>query len=359
MFELTMLKASEGDCLLLSYGDAGALKHILIDGGRSGDYPRLRNRLEALNRASRSLELLVVSHIDADHIDGIVCLLQDPKPPIGIKEIWFNGFDALDKLETMGFRAGDELSDLLRAGNHKVNDRFGGEAVTAEHTSPIELDGGLKITLLSPELAKLSTLRTEWENWRVAELAEKARARQEEEEAAVIAKAAAAGLEVFGKRTMPAVLDVDKLADSYSVIDREPPNGSSIAFIAEYEGRSVLLGADAHPDTLVRTLQKMLKGDQKRLHLDLFKVSHHGSRKNVTRELLELMECSRFAVSTNGARFGHPDPEAIAGLIKYSSGKPTVYFNSRHDQTEPWERLTQRVTCVFPKGQDEYTAVPI
>jgi beta-lactamase superfamily II metal-dependent hydrolase len=43
---------------------------------------------------------MVVTHIDADHIDGSVILLRDlPKSKIHLKELWFNGWSQLPKAE--------------------------------------------------------------------------------------------------------------------------------------------------------------------------------------------------------------------------------------------------------------------
>ena len=81
IFTLEALRAAQGDSLLLHYGPKNAPLLAVIDGGPSGVYKRwLRPRLEAL-RASRSpdaplpLKLLAVSHIDGDHIQGVLDLL--------------------------------------------------------------------------------------------------------------------------------------------------------------------------------------------------------------------------------------------------------------------------------------------
>jgi hypothetical protein len=53
--------------------------------------------------------------------------------------------------------------------------------------------------------------------------------------------------------------------------------------------------------------------------------------------IISLLDCKRFAISSNGARHGHPDPETIAKLIKYSPpGDKVIYFNYRQERTAPW-----------------------
>ena len=78
LFTLEALDAGKGDALLLHFGTIATPELIVIDGGPSGVYRRvLKPRLEEL-RASRgendrlTIRLAMVSHIDDDHINGIL-----------------------------------------------------------------------------------------------------------------------------------------------------------------------------------------------------------------------------------------------------------------------------------------------
>ena len=94
--------------------------------------------------------------------------------------------------------------------------------------------------------------------------------------------------------------------------DRAVANGSSIAVFFEAEGRRLLLAGDAHARVMVEALRKVAERDgTERVKVDVFKLAHHGSAGNVTRDLLDLVDCDRFVVSTNGQYFNHPDVEAI------------------------------------------------
>ena len=82
----------------------------------------------------------------------------------------------------------------------------------------------------------------------------------------------------------------------------------------------------------------MLAGaDATRLSLDLFKVSHHGSQNNLSLELLELIDCSRYVISTNGSRHHHPDPEAIARILVAGGDEPELLFNYYEDEQSRWD----------------------
>lgn len=135
---------------------------------------------------------------------------------------------------------------------------------------------------------------------------------------------------------MPTPLDVEAFAKPGKT-DTELPNGSSISLLVEHDGRRVLLAGDAHPDTLLRSIAPLAKAEGGRLRVDLFKVSHHGSRGNVTRELVELLDCRRFAISTDGTRHGHPDPEAVARMLAFAPpGRRELLFNYASERTLPW-----------------------
>ena len=78
---LEALQANDGDCLLLHHQNGTATTRVLIDGGARGIYWKiLRRRLDALRNGKRlDLRMLMVSHIDADHITGLVDMFRAMK----------------------------------------------------------------------------------------------------------------------------------------------------------------------------------------------------------------------------------------------------------------------------------------
>jgi hypothetical protein len=110
--------------------------------------------------------------------------------------------------------------------------------------------------------------------------------------------------------------------------------------LAEYRGAAILLGADAHAPVLADSIQKLLKQRNagEKLKLTAFKISHHASQNNLSSDLLKLLDCPSYLISTNGDHFCHPDRQAIARIIKYSSTQPAIYFNYRSAFNSVWER---------------------
>lgn len=326
MFYIEMLPAREGDCLWIRYGGAAAPRQILIDGGRLGTYRDIKDRLMTLPEDQREFELFVITHVDRDHIEGALALLEDPDLDLTFKEVWFNGYDHLkgEELETFGAVQGERLTTALLRRKERWNTSFSGGPVKIpdEGDLPqIRLAGGLTLTLLSPDTDKLAKLLPQWE--------------KECDEAGLLPGIEARRSEVEGLETFGGVPDVEKLVAKPLKPDTTQPNGSSIAFLAEYDGIRVLLGADAHVDRLVPSLQALV-ADGDRLQLDAFKLSHHGSSGNISQELLELIDCPRYLISTNGSYFKHPTAEAIARVLKYGGSNKTLFFNYDSDYTRLW-----------------------
>ena len=328
MFQLTMFPAEDGDCLLLSWGEAPPYRHIVIDGGRKSAYNFLKPQLEKIRDAGEEVEVLVLTHIDADHIEGLLKLANDETLPVQPKEVWFNGFDQLARLPTMGPGQGDEYTAKLRTLKWPWNPITDGEAITIEALpDPFEI-AGLRLQILSPNEEKLAALAARWAQWRSEQAAKEERARLKTE---------AGDVEVMGRKPMPSPLVIGKLIQP-TPTDGEPPNGSSIAFIAEWNGRRMLLTGDAHPELLQAQIERIKGPEVERLPIDLFKVSHHGSIGNTTKGLVEAIDCRCFAISTSGSRHGHPDPEAIARLLHFSPrGAKTLVFTHRTPRTAPWD----------------------
>ena len=108
---LRVIKAKHGDAFLLRAEGAT----VLIDGGPSGVYRRfLREQLENLERMDGEppvVNLMMVSHIDADHIDGILDLTdelleardEERDPVVSIRQAWHNSFaDSIAKSSQAG-----------------------------------------------------------------------------------------------------------------------------------------------------------------------------------------------------------------------------------------------------------------
>jgi beta-lactamase superfamily II metal-dependent hydrolase len=352
MLRIEMLPAGHGDCLWIEYGDPKAPRRALIDGGATGTYKRaLQPRLRALPEKDRRFELLMVTHIDADHITGVLELLKDKETGFRAKDIWFNGYRHLpdENPETLGPVQGEALTDLLVKPGVTWNGAFKKAAVAVPKDGElprISLDGGLALTLLSPTPAKLAELKPAWEKEvRKAGLDPEMKRPEEVE--------SAEGFALLGGPP-----DVDELVLEKFSEDTAEANGSSIAVLAEFEGHRLLLTGDAHPGVLTAGIKRLAKNDK--LAVDACKLPHHGSKANVSRQLLEVLDCKQYLFSTNGAHFKHPDRQAVARVIKWGGSQPELSFNYRTEFNNAWDgkplRERYSYTTVFPKSDTEHVS---
>jgi Metallo-beta-lactamase superfamily len=349
VFRIEMLPARQGDALLIEYGDAADPHRVLFDAGTTGSWEgAVRARIAALPAGKRRFELLVVSHIDTDHIGGVLPLLGDDQLGIELGDVWFNGFRHLPgALEPMGPVHGERLTKLLLDRGHTWNGAFGGEAVVVPDAGALprkQLPGGLVLTLLSPRPKELAELRPVW-----APIVKEHGL--DPETVPLPPKPLPPELEPLGP------LEVDELAARPFKEDTAEANGSSIAVLAEFEGRSAMLCADAFPGVILETVTRLLGDGQARMKVDAFKLPHHGSRANLHRALVERIESPVHLISTDGTQTHHPHPDAVARAV-VTQQRPRLVFNYRTEFNEMWDpggpapvrRGTHSWDTEFPPG---------
>ena len=330
IFEIEMLPGREGDCLMLTWGEGPRLHRMLIDGGRAQTCPDIKRRVAVLPEAERQFELFIISHVDRDHIEGALALLEDPAMPLGFRDVWFNGYHHLldPEAEVFGPVQGERVTTALLNRKLPWNKHFGGKAVVTDGERPrsVTLEGDMKLTVLSPNAKKLAAMEPVWkEACKDAGLIPGVAARREEAEEE--------GWEFFGS------INIKQLAEQPFAPDRSEPNGTSIAVLAEYKNKRVLLAADAHPDLVEASLAALAKPGEK-LFLDAIKVAHHGSQHNTSSRLMDLTSCSKFLISTNGAIHHLPNPVAMSRLIYFGDENKEFIFNYKSDETDLWNNAT-------------------
>ncbi|QDL94589.1 hypothetical protein FDP22_22200 (plasmid) [Paroceanicella profunda] len=323
---LAALPAHHGDALLLSAGSTC----VLIDGGPSGVWRRaLSPALTGLGRGGPALiDLLMVSHIDADHITGILELTdkliedrQSGRPAVArVREAWFNGFtDALALAGPDAARTGSTaaalsssaspLAGLLPGGTdsrfvlssvaqgRRLTDALAALAIPRNHgfTDGLALAdsrdtdwscGPLTLRILGPDRAALEALRREW------------------------------------ARHLPKILARETArqarAEALASLDRSVFNLSSIVAVAEAGGRRALLTGDARGDMILDGLTAAgFSGPD--LHFDILKMPHHGSDRNITEEFLSRVTADHYLVSGDG-KHGNPEPGMFEMLFAARRG---------------------------------------
>lgn len=339
MYRVELLPAAHGDAIWIEYGPSESPTRVVIDGGPATRYVKgLLARLEALRQSKPKdcvIDLLVISHIDCDHIDGAVIFLQQCESlGIEVKEIWFNSYTHLGREVIDAFQPlqGEFLGALINV-NKSFRERWNTSFRKPSAAQPIEesksndtavlvgdegtlptinLPNGGRLTLLSPYQKQLSRLRRQW--------SAAIRGFSPGDEQSALER-----LRLRREYRPPDVVDVFS-AGTYGG-DRSAPNASSIAFILEHADRSCLFAADAHARVLSASLKRLAsERGTNRIRLDAVKLPHHGSMGNVNEELLNCIDCDNWLISTNGAVFNHPD-RATAELIAKKHSSPRFFCN--------------------------------
>ncbi len=337
IFSLEALQAAHGDCLLLHGGSVAEPLLVLIDGGPSGTWETsLRPRLEQL-RAARAaggalaIDLAMVSHIDDDHVHGMVDFagalvteqLDSQPPSYTLQTLWHNSFDDVvgtdaDALSSAAVAAleqpiGDPRADEIRAAGLAivasvgqgrelrdqattlgwgVNEPFDGPVVLpAGGTRSITL-GDMKLTVVCPHAAQLDKLHAAWDKW----LSQHAKA---------VAK--------------------DKAATA-AFTDNSPYNLSSIVVLAECDGKRMLLTGDARGDHVLSGLDEAGIAEHGRTHVDILKLPHHGSIRNLAAEFFERVTADHYVISANG-RDGNPETETLDTIVAARPGDDDFHIH--------------------------------
>lgn len=354
--------AKNGDCFLVSFGEAAVeKKHLLIDSGYVDTFQNyLKDDLIKIGKSGGALEKLILTHIDADHIQGAIKLLKDNNAEnfITIKEVWHNAYrhlseqkeaeiDAkqeriLQQIIRIGYpqtkskqgeqgisaEQGTTVGALLLQGKYLWNSDFNNQAVCIEKGPEIKLDADTNIYLLSPDKQKLERLKDLWtdelkkysanfnsSNSQLYDDAFEMLVSWEKEKAKVAPKPISATKETL-EELLKTPFDEDNTAT----------NGSSIAFILQVQNKRILFLADAHPGLIVQSLNEYQ--NESTIIFNLIKVSHHGSFGNISRELLNKIDSERYLISTNGQKHSHPDKETIAHIItRKADFHRKLYFN--------------------------------
>lgn len=334
MFSIEMLPAAHGDSLWIEYGDPDRPHRILIDGGPrlNATGTRIREliteRVDTRHEDDDDFELMVVTHIDADHITGMLNLLEETEIPLAPRDFWFNAYHHLPT-DVLGAKQGEDLTAAVNKRRLNWNTDFGGQAVVVPDDGPlprIDLPGGMVLTLLSPTNQELRELRPVWE--------------KEVKKAGLVP---GFGMEVEEEKPADVLgdaedIDPDELAEEPFEEDGSEANGASIAFLAEFDGKSMLLTGDAHAGVLERGITRLLEERDagSTLEVNLFKVSHHGSRHNLSRDLVDLVSADRWLFSSNGRIFKHPSPVAVSRLV-VGRDDIELAFNYRTEFNEHWD----------------------
>ena len=315
MLKIKVLPANGGDCLLVSFGKENSIKNILIDGGIGNTYKKtLKAEIEKIKKAEQSIDLLVVTHSHEDHINGIIKFIEDDKNSDCIKKVWFNSGVHFDREKVKLLKQESDNRDISVRKIKYLEDKliemsFMGKGIWNDELiiqGDIEKVGEATLTVLSPSndgIERLKTLTAEIKGTNIA------------------------GNE-YDYSTKLADFQLDDFVEDDSI-----ENATSISFLFEYNGKQILFLADTLPSVVVEGL-KLTRVLEESNKIDYLKLSHHASKGNLNNELLEMIECENYIVSTFGKSSNKlPNKETFARIVQYHKSI-NLYFNYKNEKIE-------------------------
>jgi beta-lactamase superfamily II metal-dependent hydrolase len=342
VMKLHIIQAEYGDCLILESGVGTNLTTVLIDGGPYQTFEKhLKPTLQKLPIKGK-LDLVVLSHIDNDHIIGLCDLLEEIKTKreegtkelVKISKLWHNSFNDLlqtnqdpntflkRSLLTLNFKSNEEqkkmensLTSVIMKGFQQATD-LTSSAISLKIPINTEFDKLIQVgtipklikskditfRILGPTKKNLEKLREEWKDW-------------------------------LNKRK----LNQNIQFELFQILDKSIPNLSSIILLAEANNKKILFTGDGLGDDIVETLTSSAMLDkQGKFHVDILKVPHHGSDRNVSLEFFNTVHGDYYVISANG-RDDNPSIDTLKWIIESNNRgnkSKRIVFTNKTSNTE-------------------------
>jgi beta-lactamase superfamily II metal-dependent hydrolase len=256
--KFTALKALRGDAFVITWKE----NTILVDGGMPNTYSQIKRAISGKN-----LKSVFVTHVDYDHLGGIIGLVSDEEAKFPSVSFYMNHPDLITSYEgsKVAFQHGETLRQILN--------KRGVDFKPASEGDRFIIDE-LSIEVLSPNVDACTKLHDNWDASRVIE---------------------------DGKMRY-----LERQRNNGDIINR-----SSLVLAIEYQNKKILMLGDTHAEVVEKIFIDHNKANRHFFKFDLVKLSHHGSKHNTSSNLLRLIDCHDYYISTNGAVYGHPDSEVI------------------------------------------------
>lgn len=391
MVQVEMFPANEGDCFLVTLIKQDY--RILIDGGTSQTYKIfLRSRLLELSRQEKKIDLLIVTHIDNDHIGGIISLFKEngsfeEAKIIRVEEVWHNSYRHLQipKDNIVGFREkeilgsilsnmssldnvhmqgnkqeisalqGTTLAGLLYKGGYKWNCLYNEKAINCEFKSDIYIGDNCYIKVLSPNIESLNKLMVDWK----VELM-KSKIDFQFSDDAIFDDAYEYYLRYLNEincieeevsNSIEEVVSIDNLIKVNNRSDKKPTNNSSITFQLNCDDKRLLFLGDINIEKI--------NYDQLVEKFDLIKMPHHASTNNIDYYFLRNFKSRHYLISTDGRKHNHPDIDVIAKIMASGTEEKNLFFNYFHEKLEIFNNreMKEKYHCKFHYPQEAKTII--
>lgn len=352
-----------GDCNVIRILDDGGRQYaIMVDCGLFTmpvkDY--------VINILKKRIDILVVTHIDGDHINGIIKMMSEI-PDLAIGHIWYNvyrrhdegapielteqqneilswvkkelpvEFDAINYRREISALQGKSLARSILE-NASWNRVWEKEYIT-EETADFELPDGLgKIVFLSPKqnaIQEIEALFKDAFNKYFMHVWDDSIENCEDLSELLLRLTEVYKSEYAAKQISAAnKVDMNYIRNQAKTetADDSKTNYSSVAFMLECGNHKIAMLGDAYADTIEDNLKEKYKNEGFPLGCDAIKVSHHGSNGNSSQPLLEIIK-SHLYIIPGGKGTDYPTWGTFGRIALSSQDEKMVVFSHRCDMS--------------------------
>lgn len=93
-------------------------------------------------------------------------------------------------------------------------------------------------------------------------------------------------------------------------------NMVSLSMLICCDAFSLLALGDSFPQEIYKSLVERGYSKMNKLRVDYVKMPHHGSAENISNELLDIIDCDNYIITTDGSKgYKHPHREAVANVL--------------------------------------------
>ncbi|MUP39850.1 MBL fold metallo-hydrolase [Labilibaculum euxinus] len=330
--KIKFLKASKGDCFLISFQDENNVnRNILIDGGVNETYfdsvnnrdGELKYEIERIRKDKEKVDLLILTHIDNDHILGLLNWFKtDSEAYKLIGNVWFNSGrlisdtfklpsnEDLDREFKIFKNTDTGVSEAIDFEKYLLDNQIWERKLIRKGMTFSEL--GVKIEILTPEKKQLKRLLKEYRK----KLGE---------------NVYTAGHIKDWDESFMSLIQSETPKEIYKKQDYRAANCSSITFILTIQGKKFLFLADGNAIKIANALKEKGYSKQNPIHVEFMKVSHHGSRNNTCKKLLDIIKTDNYLMSTDSTSHGRPNKLSLARIL---SNNPNAVFHFNYDHVK-------------------------
>lgn len=329
-----------GDCITLLLKNGDKVMHIMVDCGHYK--PAVNDYIK--NEFHGHIDYLIVTHIDNDHIKGLIEMLSS-QPDLTINHIFYNCYQRTsenlqewdEKIVENMKRVFDHLPVVVDMLEQKINaetsmslaklilendnwKKAWRREYIIDESSMVDLGNDMgRIIFLSPNKEALDTLDKKYRLLFWKTLYKPKKLDYDKEETiyeSLMRIMEQEDNEGFDEEPVSSkVLDENalKFYAAEKMKDLSPENEASIAFIWEHEGHRILFMGDANPNQVVKKIGDVYNDAPKPVLFDAIKISHHGSAHSTSKELVNVADSERYFVT--GGASARPSYQALARII--------------------------------------------